>query len=136
MSKIEISDEMRRNFHLFWDNFPFPVMLVYKDRTILDRNKAGEVMGCIPGTRCIDSGKKEDHKNCLANNALQEQAAKRLVSYAENLGLVVDGYWVPLAGEKDIYLHFFTDITEYAAEHMFPKSPCVEGKSCDCNSCS
>lgn len=134
MEKIEISEELSRNFHLFWDNFPFPVMLVRKDRTILDRNKPAEAMGCVPGARCIDSGKKEDHKGCLANQALQEQTAKRTVAYSEQLGLVVDGYWVPLAGEKDIYLHFFADITEYAAEHMFPAKECSEGVGC--SSCS
>lgn len=130
MKKIEISDEMYRNFHLFWDNFPFPVLLIHKDRIILDRNKAAEAMGCIPGTRCIDRGKKEEHRGCLANKALQEQAAKRVVAFDENFGRVIDGYWVPLAGEKDIYLHFFADITEYAAEHMFPKKDCREGDHC------
>lgn len=130
MKNIEISEELSRNFHVFWDNFPFPVMLVYKDRTIIDRNKAGEDMGCVPGTRCSDSGKKEDHRGCLANQALQEQTAKRVVAYAENLGMVVDGYWVPLAGEPDIYLHFFADITEYAAEHMFPNKESGEVKGC------
>jgi hypothetical protein len=130
MNKIEISEELSRNFHLFWDNFPFPVMLVHKDRTILDRNKAAEAMGCIPGTRCIDVGKKEDHRGCLANQSLQEQTAKRVVGYVESYGLVMDGYWVPLAGEKDIYLHFSIDITEYAAERLFPKKECGEGNGC------
>lgn len=134
MKPIEISEELSRNFHLFWDNFPSPVMLVYKDRTILDRNKPAEAMGCLPGTRCSDSGKKEDHGKCLANQALQEQTAKRIVAYSDSLGMVVDGYWIPLAGEKDIYLHFFTDITEYAAERMFPKKECeVES---GCSSCT
>ncbi len=134
MKSIEISEELSRNFHLFWDNFPFPVMLVYKDRTILDRNKAGEAMGCIPGTRCIDSGKKEDHRGCLANQALQEQTAKRVVAYSESFGIVMDGYWIPLAGEKDIFLHFCIDITEYAAERLFPKKECES--SAGCSSCS
>ena len=131
---IEISEELRRNFHLFWDHFPFPVMLVHRDRTILDRNSAGEAAGCMPGTRCSDSGRKEDHRGCLANQALQEQTAKRVVAYADNLGMVVDGYWVPLAGEKDIYLHFFADITEYAADRMFPKKECGAGS--DCGECA
>lgn len=136
MKNIEISEEMSRNFHLFWDNFPFPVMLVYKDRTIIDRNKAGEALGCMPGTRCSDSGSKEDHRGCLANQALQEGVAKRVVAYADNLGMVVDGYWVPLAGEPDIYLHFFADITEYAAEHMFPRKEDGEVKGCNSCNCS
>ena len=134
MHKPEISEELIRNFHIFWDNFPSPVMLVYKDRTILDVNKAGEAAGCQPGTRCSDTGKREDHAACLANQALKEQTAKRVVAYAENLGMVVDGYWVPLAGEQDIYLHFFADISEYAAERMFPKKDSTEASHC--NSCN
>jgi hypothetical protein len=48
--------------------------------------------------------------------------------------MVVDGCWVPLAGEDDIYLHFFIYITEYAAEHMFSGKGCAA--SSDCSSCS
>jgi hypothetical protein len=44
MSSVTISDEIRSNFHLFWDNFPFPVMLTHKDRTILDANRAGQAI--------------------------------------------------------------------------------------------
>jgi hypothetical protein len=136
MQKHEVSEELIRNFHIFWDNYPFPAMLVYKDRTILDVNKAGEAAGCQTGTRCIDTGKKEDHAGCLANQALKEHTAKRVVAYAENMGLVVDGYWVPLAGEQDIYLHFFADITEYAAEKMFPKKEATEESHCGSCNCA
>ena len=133
MKKTEISEELSRNFHLFWGNFPFPVMLIHKDRTILDRNKAGEAIGCVPGTRCVDMGKMEDHCGCLANQALQEQTARRVVAYQDSYGMVLDSYWVPLAGEEDLYLHFSIDITEYAAGRMFPKKGCGEGAgSCSC----
>jgi len=133
MNNFEISEETRRNFHLFWDNFPFPVMLVYKDRTILDRNKAGEAVGYTPGNRCADIGKKEDHKGCLANQALREQAGKRVVGYVDLAGAVLDSYWIPLAGSEDVYLHFFTDITDYAAERLFP--PLCGTEDTDCSSC-
>jgi len=134
MSNHEISEEIRSNFHLFWDNFPFPVMLVHRDRTILDRNTAGEGVGYIPGSRCADMGKKEDHRGCLANQALREQAAKRVVGYVEAASAVFDSYWVPLAGSEDIYLHFFTDITEYAAERLLPAR--CGGESSGCGTCS
>jgi len=45
MAAHEVSAETRSNFHLFCDNFPFPVMLVHRDRTILAVNKAGETVG-------------------------------------------------------------------------------------------
>ena len=132
MEQSGITQELSSNFHLFWDNFPFPVMLVRKDRTIVDLNKAGEALGCVPGTRCADLGKKEDHKGCLANKALQEQTTMRTVAYQASYGMVLDSYWVPLAGEEDLYLHFSIDITEYAAGRLKPKKECGEGESCGC----
>ena len=135
MNHTEISEEILRNFHLFWDNFPFPVMLVHKDRTIIDRNKAGESAGYIPGSRCADIGNKEDHKGCLANLALREQTAKRVVGYVEPAKAVFDSYWIPLAGSEDIYLHFFTDITEYAAERLFPTKCGTDNSGCSSCNC-
>jgi hypothetical protein len=69
----------------------------------------------------------EDHKGCQANRALEEQMAKRVVSY-------VDAYWIPLAGEKDIYLHYSADISPYAAEHIFPAKESAGAHGC--SSCS
>jgi len=136
METTAISPELSKNFHLFWDNYPFPVMLVRKDRTIVALNKVATALGCVPGTRCVDIGKKEDHCGCLANQALKEQEAKRVVAYQASYNMVLDSYWIPLAGVDDLYLHFSADITEYAAERMFPAKECGEAKEgCSC-SCS
>ena len=135
MNCNEISEELLRNFHLFWDNFPFPVMLVHKDRTIIDRNKAGEAAGYTAGSRCTDLGNMEDHKGCLANFALREQSAKRVVGYVKPAGAVFDTYWIPLAGSEDLYLHFFTDITEYAAERLIPTKRGTGNSSCSSCNC-
>ena len=135
MHHIAVSEETHRNFHLFWDNFPFPVMLVHKDRTIVDRNKAGEAVGYIVGTRCVDMGSKEDHKGCLANQALKEHTAKRVVGYIPQAKAVFDSYWVPLAGSDELYLHFFTDITEHAAGRLFPKAGETDDKGCSACTC-
>ena len=134
MHQTEITQELSSSFHLFWDNFPFPVMLVRKDRTIVELNKAGLAMGCTPGTRCADLGKKEDHRGCLANQALKEQSAQRVVGYQESYGMVLDSYWVPLAGAEDLYLHFSIDITEHAAGRFFPKKGRGPGEGCGCGS--
>lgn len=133
MSNIEISEEIRKNFHLFWDNFPFPVMLVYKDRTIIEVNKAGQAIGCPVGTRCSDIGEKEFHAGCKANKALREQAGIREVAYVEFMGRVLDSYWVPLAGSDNVFLHFSVDITEYAADRLLPKKQEQTGCGCDCS---
>ena len=135
MNRIEISEEMHRNFHLFWDNFPFPVMLVHKDRTIIDRNTAGVTAGYTAGSRCTDLGNMDDHRGCLANHALREKTAKRAVGYVEAAGAVFDTYWIPLAGSEDLYLHFFTDITEYAAERLIPARCGTDNPGCGSCTC-
>ncbi len=134
MERTEINEEIRRNFHLFWDNYPSPVMLVHKDRTIIEVNKAGHDIGCPVGTRCIDLGEKKHHAGCRANMALREQTGVREVSYAEHMGQVIDGYWIPLAGSGDLYVHFCNDITEFAADRLIPKK-CEESGN-NCGSCS
>lgn len=134
MTPIEISDDIRHHFHLFWDHFPFPVMLVHKSRTILDRNRAAEAIGCTPGTRCIDQGDKEMHRGCLAGQALREQTAKRSVVYIAQQGCVLDSYWIPLDGREDVYVHFGIDISQYAADHLFP-SQCAKQSGTTCSAC-
>lgn len=132
MSTIEIDAEIRRNFHLFWDNFPSPVMLVHKDRTILEANKAGQSLGCPVGTRCVDMGERKHHAGCRANAALREQAGVREVGCIEHLGVVMDSYWVPLNGSDDLFVHFGIDITEFAAERLIPQK-CGENGSRTCS---
>ena len=133
MEAHPISDETRRNFHLFCDHFPFPVMLVHKDRTILAVNKTAEEAGVPTGMRCVDMGKKEYHKGCKANQALSDQSAKRVVEYVEFREAVLDSYWIPLAGSEDLYLHFSADITEWARQDMIPKKCGTGGHRCACN---
>lgn len=133
MATPEISDEIRRNFHLFYDNFPFPVILAHKDRTILEVNKKGAEAGYPTGVRCVDMGTKENHSGCLANRALAEQTATRLVAYSDFSATVLDTYWIPLAGSQDLFVHYGADITEWAAERLLPKQ-CAA--SADCAACS
>lgn len=133
MVRHEISEEIIKNFHLFYDNFPFPATLVHKDRTILALNrKAGEV-GYQTGIRCIDLGKKEHHKACLANKALSEQTTTRVVGYFDFTGSVLDSYWIPLAGSNELFVHYGADITEWASEKLLPKQ--CDG-AVDCAVCS
>lgn len=125
MISAENREDIKRNFHLFWDNFPFPVMLIYKDRTIIDANLAGQAFGCQAGTKCIESGERSFHAGCRANRALGEQTGVRDVGFHHHLGQVIDSYWIPLTGVDDLYVHFGIDITAYAADRMFPLKQAV-----------
>jgi len=119
MSYVESNENIYHYFHQQWDNFPHPVMLIHKDRTILARNKTAQEIGILTGGRCCEIGGKNSHKGCQANQALEEKAAKHCVGYREDLGRVWDKYWVPLSGREDIFLHFNIDITEHASERLF-----------------
>lgn len=134
MAQQQISDEIRRNFHLFTDNFPFPVMLIHKNRTILAVNQTAATQGYPTGVHCIELGKKEHHKGCQANQALLERSAKRVVAYTDFRDAVLDSYWIPLAGSDDLFLHFSTDITEWAKESLIPKGcePAAGCSGCNC----
>jgi hypothetical protein len=135
MAQHAISDEILRNFHLFYDNFPFPAMLTHKDRTILDVNRKAAEIGYQAGVRCVDLGKKEHHKGCLANKALSEQVATRVVAYFDVAGAVLDSYWIPLAGSDELFVHYGADITEWASERLLPKQ-CDAAEGCATCSCS
>ena len=130
MTDTLVSADLKLHFHMFWDNFPFPVMLVHKDRTILDRNVAAEHVGCTPGTRYIDRGLRAAHKGCLANRALAENTGLRQVKFVEMTNMVMDAYWIPVVGHDDVFVHFGIDITPYANDTL------RQGlKSCDRASC-
>ena len=121
MDHTQVSQDLVKHFHLFWNNFPQPVLLVHKDRTVIAGNKVTEPMGYIPGTRCSDRGPKEAHRNCLAKFAMRDNKTQRSVEYSNLAGMVLDTYWIPLEGEPDLYIHFAVDITPYAADKMFPE---------------
>lgn len=132
MSQIEVSEEILRNFHLFWDNYPAPVMLIHKDRTILAVNPAAQTIGYPTGLRCVDLGEKKHHAGCRANVALRDKVGVRDTAWYDFLSAVLDAYWIPLAGAEDFYVHFSNDITAFASERMIPKDDCSGG----CASCS
>ncbi|MBJ6798584.1 hypothetical protein [Geomonas propionica] len=131
MSQIEVSEEILRNFHLFWENYPAPVMLIHKDRTILAVNRAAQTVGYPTGLRCVDLGEKKHHAGCRANVALRDKIGVRDTAWYDFCSAVLDAYWIPLAGAEDFYVHFSNDITAFASERMIPKDDCSGG----CASC-
>jgi hypothetical protein len=133
MAAHQVTNEILSNFHLFYDNFPAPVILVHKDRTILAMNKTAETVGYQTGIRCIDMGEKENHKACLGNKALSEQTGTRLVAYFDFAGAVLDTYWIPLTGSNELFVHYATDITPWAAESLRPKLCDAEAGCTTCN---
>ena len=134
MATQQISDETRRNFHLFWDNHPAAVILIDRNRTIIEINKVAEERGYPVGVPCISMGEKKHHASCKLNIAMRDKSSVRNVEYIDFLGQVVDTYWIPLAGEEDLYIHFANDITEWAKESLSPKN-CEDEASCSTCNC-
>lgn len=91
-------------FHLMWGNFPEPVMLVNKRRDILAVNKVCSKAGGVAGIKCTSIGTPDQHKGCLANRALSSQQATYCKS--EGHGKMVIGYWIPVDGFPEIFVHF------------------------------
>ncbi|MEE8399235.1 MAG: hypothetical protein V3S89_09535 [Desulfobacterales bacterium] len=117
----DVSEQTMAAFTMMWDAFPSMVMLLKKDRTIVAANKMARDLGVKPGIKCYElSASTGIHQGCLGTPAVEEGVAKRLVSYIDAMKQVLDSYWVPVQGEKDLYIHFATDITEYAKPEMFP----------------
>jgi hypothetical protein len=101
-------------FHLMWDNFPTPVRLIHRNRTVLAVNEASRKMGWVEGVPCFAAGNPESHKACKANEALATFTGQ---------SLQVDGnrikFWIPVKDCPDIFVHF--NITTSSIE-VFTKS--------------
>jgi hypothetical protein len=120
---IEVSPEILKAFHLMWDMFPTPVFLLRKDRTIVDFNQKARDRGVRLGGKCYQlSGDDCIHKQCLGNSALEEGVGKRSVGYYAPSKRFVDSYWLPIGGQKDLFVHFAIDITKYANPELFTKA--------------
>ncbi|MBI5583714.1 MAG: hypothetical protein HY892_07805 [Deltaproteobacteria bacterium] len=117
-----IDPDILKAFHAMWDIFPSPVLLLRKDRTILDCNQTATALGVRPGMKCFQlSGDTGIHNLCLGNEALEQGVAKRSVVYSPARKQVLDSYWLPL-GQGDLFVHFGIDITEYAKPELFPET--------------
>ncbi len=91
-------------FDLMWGKFPEPVMLVHKTREILAVNEACRDAGGVVGRKCSQNGTPEQHKGCLANQALAAQETKYSKSKKGDKEII--GFWQPVTGYPDIYVHF------------------------------
>lgn len=111
--------EIVNAFHTMWGLYPAPAMLVHSSREILAVNKIAERIGIPVGITCSSlNGCDKPCPGCLANKALRHGQGERKAVYSPKTGTFMDGYWVPVAGEKEIYVHFGNDITEYVRPEL------------------
>jgi len=111
---IKVDPSIIEAFALMWGQFPEPVTLVHKNRTVLAVNEAGQELREV-GTNCAKQGSPEAHRGCLANQALK--LGKATYVKGEYNGHKMISYWIPLAGYPELFVHFGVGITiDYDAE--------------------
>jgi hypothetical protein len=114
-----VKPEVLQAFHLMWDVFPSAALLVTRDRTVLACNQSANERGFRRGMKCFQLSSEGIHKHCQANAALDEGKAQQKVVYSPVAKRVNNSFWLPIAGEKDLFVHVVIDITAYAKPELF-----------------
>jgi hypothetical protein len=99
-------------FTMMWGAFPDPMILVHRDRTVLARNDAAAATGWLEvGQHCFDANATANGhacKGCQANAALRQGSA--IACDGELLGKRIRGYWLPVKGATDVYVHGYSSL--------------------------
>jgi len=114
-----INPDVLNAFHLMWDAFPSSTLLLTRNRTIQACNQAAIEKGLRVGMKCFQLSGDGVHKHCKANAALDEGVAQRTVVYSPVSNKVNNSYWIPIAGEKDLFVHVVIDISPYVKPELF-----------------
>ncbi len=116
---VAIENRTLEAFAKMWGLFPAPVLLIHASREILAVNECAKGLGIPAGIKCHSLYPSETPcPGCLANKALMDNAAVRRCALDKSSGKFLDGYWIPVQGEKDIYVHYGADISEYARPEL------------------
>jgi len=117
----EVKQDVLDSFQTMWGLFPEPVLLLHASRKILARNKVAEALGIPAGVPCHSlHGREKACAGCLADKALKRGEALRHTSWSPLARKFMDTFWCPVEGEKDIYVHFGNDITEFVKAELLP----------------
>ena len=114
-----INPDILQAFRLMWSVFPSTVLLVTRDRTVVACNQSAIERGFRLGMKCFQLSAEGIHNHCKANATLDEGVAQRTVVYSPVTKKVNNSYWLPLAGEKDLFVHVVIDISQYAKPELF-----------------
>jgi hypothetical protein len=97
-------EALEKAFQLMWGKFPEAVQLTYKDREVVALNEASLKLGRSTGTKCSSRGASEDHRGCLANQAMStQQAVFKKITFK---GKKIITYWLPIEGHPNFFIHF------------------------------
>lgn len=117
----DVKPEVLNAFQMMWGLHPGVVMLIHKDRRILAVNRNAEALGLPVGILCHSLYPSDTPcPGCMANKALNQGKAVRKTAYAPSQKCFMDGFWIPVVGEPELYVHFGNDITEYVRPELLP----------------
>jgi hypothetical protein len=107
-------------FQSMWGTFPEPVMLIQKNRTVLAVNDLAKKIGIPTDIKCFslnpEEGVSGHCKQCKANVALRSGEA--VVERGPVNGAEVIGYWLPVKGLPDVYVHLGIGTAERLAKSV------------------
>lgn len=120
--------ELKSAFKQMWGHYPAPVMLLRRDHVIIGTNRAAETAGIPEGINCYTlAGRDKICAHCKAAKARRSGTGIRETAFSQSLGRVMDGFWIPLDGNEDYYVHFGNDVTEFADPKRFPEMETTAG---------
>jgi hypothetical protein len=102
MGELRVIDpKVEEAFHMMWGNFPAPVRLIHKNKTVLAVNVAAKKMGLNPGEHCFKVGIPAQHKGCKAHEALASNQGTQAINAEKD----TIRFWLPIEGCPDVYVH-------------------------------
>lgn len=117
-----VSENTINAFTSMWGAYPSPVMLLKANREIVAANDAALKMGIPLGIKCFSlTGNSGACEHCQAKEALNGESASRLTGWSDKLNIFSDTYWIPVKGEKGLFVHFGNNITDWVKEDLINK---------------
>ncbi|MFC1835775.1 PAS domain S-box protein, partial [Thermodesulfobacteriota bacterium] len=104
--------ETRRLIQLLLDRMPYAAMLLRPyTREIVASNAAAAQVGAVPGKKCFSTWGRHDAPCpwCLGPDMWETGEAQQIE--VETAGTVMENHWIPI--ERDLYMHYAVDITEF-----------------------
>ncbi|WP_316896731.1 hypothetical protein [Pseudodesulfovibrio indicus] len=94
-------------------------MLIHACRDILAVNQRAKELGIPTGIKCHSLYPSERAcPGCLANKMLKSGQTARKGSVSVQNGRFLNGYWIPVQGVKEVYVHFGNDITDFVKPEL------------------
>lgn len=109
----QVEPEVLHAFEMMWGLYPGPVLLIHKSREIMAVNQAAATLGLPAGILCHSLYPSDTPcPGCMANKALKQGQGVRRPAWSERQGQFMDGFWIPVSGEPELYVHFGNDLTD------------------------